>query len=676
MGRGGSRARLRARPWQTLSMRRCPAACLVAWASLAWIGCGDEADPARIDVIVSDVEPGLGAEIDRVEISMSLVPDGEADPTIVAKAVVARGGRIEPLSASFEPLAASHVGRRLYRFRVVGFRGAEPRVRAQHRVSFVARTRLTLPIRLSPACVGVSCGDDETCNPMGVCVDSFLASCALIEGAPPDACPEPPSIDGSIDAPADTGAPDAEPPSDAGGDGGDTGDAGDGGPPVDAGPPTGCGPAGEVCDDGVACTIDGCLDGACTTFLDDVLCDDGVDCTLDVCEPSGCRHEVRDTRCDDGNPCTEDRCRESGCVAEPNAAACDDGFFCSGADTCAGGGCAIHAGDPCPGSSACVEAGATCEGCVTDADCPAPEASPWSACSGFVDACDGDGVSMRTTATFRCGDGGVCTRVESAETMPCTRPTDGIACVDDANACTDDVCVAGACAHRPRAGATCPSGYCDATARCVRCLDDSHCADGDRCTADVCDGAGECTRSSSRMEVSLRTSFGLEGFCTDDGGGGYQRVEAGCFFTETTAMSLHRGYLTFDTRSAPAGAVVTRATIRLCATGGPGASLAELYPVVDVPVPLDCAGIFAIGPAGPRAAVIPDVLGPIALPLPVDTVRPGAYTQLGLHYPETSCDEGTWVAKRYAVSNGLAATPECPADSPSWLDVSYCTAPY
>lgn len=120
---------------------------------------------------------------------------------------------------------------------------------------------------------------------------------------------------------------------------------------------TGCTntPDDDACDDGVSCTIDRCGASGCTSAPDDARCDDGVDCTLDTCGTSGCTQMMRHSRCDDGNGCTDDVCTAGGCEHRDNDAPCDDGRFCNGADRCGGGRCSIHAGNPCD-----VAAGEVC----------------------------------------------------------------------------------------------------------------------------------------------------------------------------------------------------------------------------------------------------------------------------------------------------------------------------
>jgi hypothetical protein len=82
------------------------------------------------------------------------------------------------------------------------------------------------------------------------------------------------------------------------------------------------------CDDGNACTTDGCVSGRCRhDYLD---CDDRDVCTLDDCEAAvGCTHMAID--CDDDDPCTLDACDpEDGCFHTPIACggACCIGAMC------------------------------------------------------------------------------------------------------------------------------------------------------------------------------------------------------------------------------------------------------------------------------------------------------------------------------------------------------------
>jgi cysteine-rich repeat protein len=64
-------------------------------------------------------------------------------------------------------------------------------------------------------------------------------------------------------------------------------------------------------------------------------------CTVDdACKDKACAPGAKKP-CDDGNACTDDGCdAKSGCNSSPNAAACDDKNICTDKDTCGGGSCA------------------------------------------------------------------------------------------------------------------------------------------------------------------------------------------------------------------------------------------------------------------------------------------------------------------------------------------------
>jgi hypothetical protein len=141
-------------------------------------------------------------------------------------------------------------------------------------------------------------------------------------------------------------------------------------PRTDAGPP-----CAASCDDGLACTIDRCVAGACTNVPDDSACtemaggrcDPVAGCQYGACSPATCVGSACESAactggvcvrtslcggtdlccggacvpagCEDGNPCTDDRCDGTGCVHENNTAGCDDGNACTHGDSCRGGAC-------------------------------------------------------------------------------------------------------------------------------------------------------------------------------------------------------------------------------------------------------------------------------------------------------------------------------------------------
>ena len=160
----------------------------------------------------------------------------------------------------------------------------------------------------------------------------------------------------------------------------------------------------DSCDDGLACTDDSCVAGACSwgisplCCISDADCDDGDVCTIDLCDPvGGCGHVPV------GNPLC---CNE--------AADCDDANACT-TDSCAGGECK-HSITP--------DAGC----CAKVADCD--DADPCT-----VDSCD----------AYQCGHVDTCCQSDAA-------------CDDGDDVCTIDSCTAGACTYAP----TGADGCCDA----------------------------------------------------------------------------------------------------------------------------------------------------------------------------------------------------------------------
>ncbi|MEX1368241.1 MAG: hypothetical protein AB1Z98_34240 [Nannocystaceae bacterium] len=127
----------------------------------------------------------------------------------------------------------------------------------------------------------------------------------------------------------------------------------------------------QDCDDGIACTEDACVDGACVNTPMDALCDDGIECTADACDAAtGCTNAPMDAMCDDGVDCTADACDpEAGCTAAPDDGLCDDGVGCT-ADVCdpVAGCSAVPDDAACDDGVAC-----TTETCDPTLDCMALE---------------------------------------------------------------------------------------------------------------------------------------------------------------------------------------------------------------------------------------------------------------------------------------------------------------
>lgn len=192
----------------------------------------------------------------------------------------------------------------------------------------------------------------------------------------------------------------------------------------------------------------------------------GADITITECQNSA--------DCDDGNLCTTDTCDASNlCVYTNNTLSCDDGSFCTATDTCTNGVC-IGSGDPCPGER----------------------------CNDVLDAC------VECLNSSQCDDGNPCTNNVCNASGDCTYPNNSLPCNDGLFCTTTDTCSSGVCVG---SGNPCSSGQlCDEGGnRCVQCLSNSDCNDGNVCTTDSCDAVtGECVFTNN----TIACNDGL--FCT------------------------------------------------------------------------------------------------------------------------------------------------------------------
>ncbi len=236
-------------------------------------------------------------------------------------------------------------------------------------------------------------------------------------------------------------------------------------------------PPAETCDQ-IADLPFTCV--ACESAAD---CDDGNDCTIDACDAGQCSHTPQSpgTSCEaDGDLCTVDQCDEAGlCVTVDNVSCADPIDECDGGELCN------------PGTGLCELQ---------------PDAADGTPCSGNGES-DCSGADTCLSGACEDNDLGA-----------------GAGCLDDGNACTDDVCDGlGACTH-PFNTAPCDDGlFCNGPDTCSGgtcsvhagdpCAEGSECADncnetdndcfgdegaacsddGNECTDDVCDGSGACT---------------------------------------------------------------------------------------------------------------------------------------------------------------------------------------
>mgnify|MGYP007022321252 CR=1 FL=1 len=241
-------------------------------------------------------------------------------------------------------------------------------------------------------------------------------------------------------------------------------------------------------------------------------CDDGVACTVDACVDGVCAQTVDDTRCQDDNPCTDGFCTLlDGCVQTPNSAPCDDGLFCNGADTCRQGECAGHAGDPC-GELNCEEDTDRCLGCLDDADCPGEQLGPPDVCVSDGDVCSTSGVSSRTRTRYSCANGS-CVAAEDTITEPCVRDTDGHSCGQNTEGqwseCEyDSFCSQQGQRERTNIAPTCRSGACvnvvdTQTEACARDTEGTMCQDTTIGDWSECEYNDLCVEDGERSRITI-----------------------------------------------------------------------------------------------------------------------------------------------------------------------------
>ncbi len=306
--------------------------------ALATLGCAD-----RTAILLTiDSSLRVPEDVDGLEVEVTGLESG---------GVLERSLALEtPFPHSFSVLPGDDPSEQV-RVTVTATRGGDPVVRRVLVTSFRSGAEVQLPVELFAACAGIECA---------VGIDCVSGRC-------------------TNDAPAVTGTGDAGPPGCEADEECDDGDPCNGREECEGGS---CVSTGVPdCDDGVACTADGCEGGACTHVPDDSLCavgdacdaahgcggrecggdgdcDDGRACNgLERCVDGTCRTDP-EPECDDGVTCTVDRCDEAtgGCVSETSDAICDDGLFCNGAETCdPAGGCSPGSAPGCDDGDACTD---------------------------------------------------------------------------------------------------------------------------------------------------------------------------------------------------------------------------------------------------------------------------------------------------------------------------------
>jgi hypothetical protein len=320
-------------------------------------------------------------------------------------------------------------------------------------------------------------------------------------------------------------------------------------------------PNDTPCDDGDGCTVDDTCQGAICTAGGPRSCNDDDECTVDTCSENICHNRAQSgcrpcggsfPACDDANQCTDDACVAGKCqFTVDNSLSCDDRNPCTTASVCQAGDCVGTTTVVCQPNDQCLQAG-TCvpaTGRCSDGP-PRPDDTPCTdgdACT-LSDTCEEGvctaGPERNCADDIACTDdrcaGGICfndpvdSRCAPGECMtarcdPTAAGADaggcvselspvGIDCTDDGIACTEDVCTAAGCVHRPLDDRCTPDNAC-ASATCdpsnpgadqAGCLtipgpaEGGECdEDDDPCTNDVCT-AGDCAHQPAGDPASCR----------------------------------------------------------------------------------------------------------------------------------------------------------------------------
>jgi MYXO-CTERM domain-containing protein len=313
---------------------------------------------------------------------------------------------------------------------------------------------------------------------------------------------------------------------------------------------------GAVCDDGKFCTTpDACSNGVCSGAAR--VCNDGIACTVDGCSdaqgrcttdptPCGC---AKDADCTDGNPCNgvekcdltslackqgtpvdcssqTDDCNVGTCspatgtcsaVARADSTVCDDGNACTRADACKSGKCIGANPVTCTALDQCHVVGV----CNTGSGvCSNPAAGNGATCSDGSACTVGDkcmGGTCVSGVALDCTDSSPCTADACDAAAGCVHPpgNGGTVCGSAASCSGGKESLATACTG---SGTTCPAPivnacapYACGTAACLKaCTKDGDCAAGNYCAA-----GGKCTAKGGLGVACAANNQCASSFCAD-----------------------------------------------------------------------------------------------------------------------------------------------------------------
>jgi hypothetical protein len=227
------------------------------------------------------------------------------------------------------------------------------------------------------------------------------------------------------------------------------------------------------CDDGLVCNgVDICgPDGFCMTTVMPTVCDDGVACTVDTCMEGflgECVFTPDPSRCG-GRVCDAVRgCLAVGCTSD---AECENDRFCDGIEACGADGVCLAGSAPCPADACGTVCDETSRSCITP---PIP-----------VDL-DGDGAGSTFCGGDDCNDRDA--RIFPGAAEVCDNGVD-----DDCSGAID--CRDPACAMDARCAACAPrETVCSGRV-------DEDCDDLIDCLDPDCDGTPACASACTTIDV-------------------------------------------------------------------------------------------------------------------------------------------------------------------------------
>jgi cysteine-rich repeat protein len=262
------------------------------------------------------------------------------------------------------------------------------------------------------------------------------------------------------------------------------------------------------CADGNPCTTDSCSpQTGCQAVNNSLPCSDEDSCTTgDVCDEGGCVGQGLWV-CDDGNACTDDGCdSDLGCVFSPNNESCDDGNACTSDDACGEGACQGGFSISCDDGNSCTTDWCDLEqGCKTEAN--SVPCNDGDLCT-VGDLC-ASGACGSGEEVLECADGNDCTDDGCDPATGCTFAPNNNPCSDGSECTQSDACSVGSCTGNIIScddGESCTADSCDPNSGCTNDLIPNCCGNG------ITEGGEECDDGNSENDDACSNNCVNQGF--------------------------------------------------------------------------------------------------------------------------------------------------------------------